>query len=107
MDGMRQMRHAGIRGSGQRPGRTLDEALARMEGLGAGGEGSEEVRRTVGVFLRWAERRERTSHRAAGITWLLAIRERLESELMAGGGWCGVDQGTGRRQGFGKTSGPY
>ena len=97
-----------------------------MEGLGAVADECEAVRRTVGIFLRWAERRERTSDRAAGITWLLAIRERLESELMAGvkatqsvalgircpdgtrvGGWCGVDRGTGRRQGFGKTSGPY
>jgi hypothetical protein len=40
----------------------------------------EAVRRTIGVFLRWAERRQRTPDRTAGIAWLRAVSGRLEPE---------------------------
>jgi hypothetical protein len=45
---------------GASPARTLDEVLARMEALGAVADECEAVRRTIGVFLRWAERRQQT-----------------------------------------------
>jgi len=54
-----------------------------MEALGALADECEAVRRTVGSFLRRAERRQRTPDRAAGIAWLLAIRERVEPERIA------------------------
>ena len=52
---------------GERPAGTLDEELTRMEVLGAVADECEAVRRTVGIFLSWAERRQRTPDRTAGI----------------------------------------
>ncbi len=68
---------------GESPARTLDEVLARMEALGAVAVECVAVRRTVGIFLRWAERRQRTPDRTAGIAWLRAVSERLEPERQA------------------------
>ena len=55
-----------------------------MEALGAVADECVAVRRTVGIFLRWAERRQRTPGRTAGIAWLRAVNERLEPECRAG-----------------------
>ena len=65
------------------PARTLDELLARMEALGAVAVECVAVRRAVGILLRWAERRQRTPDRTAGIAWLRAVSERLEPERQA------------------------
>jgi integron integrase len=54
-----------------------------MEALGAVADECEAVRRIVGIFLRWAERRHRTPDRTAGIAWLRAVSERLEPERRA------------------------
>lgn len=55
-----------------------------MEVLGAVADECEAVRRTAGIFLSWAERRQRTPARTAGIAWLRAVNERLEPECRAG-----------------------
>lgn len=55
-----------------------------MEALGAVADECEAARRTVGIFLRWAERRQRTPDRTAGIAWLRAVNERLEPECRPG-----------------------
>ena len=68
---------------GERPARSLDEVLARMEALGAVADECEAVRRIVGIFLRWAERRQQTPDRTSGIAWLRAVSERLEPERQA------------------------
>jgi hypothetical protein len=39
----------------------------------------EAVRRTIGVFLRWVERRQQTPDRTSGIAWLRAVSEWLAS----------------------------
>jgi hypothetical protein len=79
-------RRIGIRAfavSGETPARTLDEVLVRMEALGAVADECQAVRRTVGIFLRWAERRQPTPDRTAGIAWLRAVSQRLEPERQA------------------------
>jgi hypothetical protein len=68
---------------GKSPARTLDEVLARMEALGAVADECVAVRRTVGIFLRWAERRHRTPDRTAEIAWLRAVSVGLEPERRA------------------------
>ena len=68
---------------GESPARTFDEVLARMEALGAVADECEAVRRTVGIFLRWAERRQRTPDRTAEIAWLRAVSVGLEPERRA------------------------
>jgi site-specific recombinase XerD len=54
-----------------------------MEALGAVADECEAVRRTIGVFLRWAERSQQTPDRTSGIAWLRAVSERLEPERLA------------------------
>ncbi len=67
---------------GASPARTLDEVLARMEALGAVADECEAVRRTIGVFLRWAERRQRTPDRTSGIAWVLAMPTMIYTHVM-------------------------
>ena len=94
---------------GERPGRTLEEVLARMEVLGAVADECEAVRWSVGFFPRWAERRERTGGGGGGapramlwagirrsyrtrVVWVMVDPERcsgLVYSVPTERGWCG------------------
>jgi hypothetical protein len=89
-----------------------------MEALGAVADECVAVRRTVGIFLRWAERRHRTPDRTAEIAWLRAVSVGLEPERRAcvkaclatwlhltGGARVGNPSWVGHRRSVGRRNG--
>ena len=53
-----------------------------MEALGAVADECQAVRRIVGIFLRWAERKQRTPDRTAGIAWVLGMTTMIYTHVM-------------------------